>query len=88
MNSSKPDDLIDKRHYPQLDAISWHMGGVGTLTRAEALGLYEANWVYVEVRALGTKEQALIADLARHEGNGLFFPKGGQPIDLEGVLCV
>lgn len=61
--------LINRRDYPELDAILWD--------RAEeyvdpqvAFRLYEERWRFVAQGQLGDKERALIARLARVYGHG------------------
>lgn len=79
---------ICRTDYPELDLICWHMGGVSHVPRDQAFAIYEANWAYVDVRRLQPAEIALITELAREFGKGLFAPKSGQPIILDGVYCV
>jgi len=59
--------------YPQLSFIAWNRHG-DVIDEAEALALYERNWVYVDRNALSATEQAFIATLVERHGNGCFMP--------------
>jgi len=74
--------------YPQLRLIAWHITGVDEIPARQAFTLYETNWSYVSVNQLSQKEITLVRRLALEYGNGVFAPRGGQPIMLDGVHYV
>lgn len=87
-NDVSTTSMIPRALYPQLDHICWHISGHDWVTPQEAFALYEANWAYVDVHQLSQTEKELLTALCKTQGGGLFSPKGGQPISLEGVVCV
>lgn len=56
--------------YPVLADITWNLR-VTYLPAREAFGLYERNWRYVDPKALGPQERALVARLTKAYGAGI-----------------
>lgn len=80
--------MIFLADYPVLRSLAWHVTGTDSLDDADAFSLYERNWAYVRLEDLSDHERAVIADLTRRFGNGVFMPNGGPPVQLPGVHCV
>lgn len=59
--------------YPQLRQLCWNRPDDATLDGGEALALYERNWRFVDKAALDTEEHALIDQLVKRHGNGVFM---------------
>jgi hypothetical protein len=64
--------MIPIKAYPQLRQIAWQMPDDATLEPAQALGLYERNWVYVDKAAMTQEESAFLQRLIEEHGNGCF----------------
>ncbi|MCW5622904.1 MAG: hypothetical protein KIS79_17465 [Burkholderiales bacterium] len=62
--------LIDQ--FPNLALICWNRAD-RTVSEAEALALYEANWRFVDVQNMPERERALIERLVRDHGNGVLL---------------
>lgn len=58
--------------YPQLKLIAWNRREDVAIDDADAFGLYERNWQYVDKNNITTKERELIDRLIREQGNGVF----------------
>ena len=58
--------------YPQLSLIAWNRRNDELIDEADALALYERNWVYVDRDALSPMEQAFVNELVDRHGNGCF----------------
>lgn len=56
--------------YPELALLAWNRV-VREVDEDEALALYEANWRFVDVQRLTTKEKALIDRLVQQYGHGV-----------------
>lgn len=56
-------EQIQLADYPQLRQLAWSARGVDSLTRTEALGLYERNWRHVDAQALEPHEKRLLEAL-------------------------
>jgi len=65
--------MIRINDYPQLRLISWNRPGDQMVSEEDALALYERNWRYVDVDALDERERALIEDLTKRLGHGVFL---------------
>lgn len=59
-----PDEVLPLQirpaDYPQLRQLAWQVHGLGALTPAEALGIYERNWRHLDQTALQAHERRLI----------------------------
>jgi transcriptional regulator with XRE-family HTH domain len=56
--------------YPQLKRLAWQRPGVGEVSAAEALSLYERNWRHIDPSSLEPGERALVQALANRLGGG------------------
>lgn len=66
-------DRIRVRDFPQLKQLAWQLGDDAELAPAEALGLYERNWRYVDPSGLGAAERRLIERLKKQHGRGVML---------------
>ena len=64
--------LINRKHYPQLDAILWDTRN-SKITPQHAFQMYETRWRYIDKTALTPKEEQLIKQLTKSVGKGLFL---------------
>lgn len=55
---------------PQLRQICWNRRADGTVTDEEALALYERNWDFVDIDAMGAEERAFLDHLVVTVGHG------------------
>jgi transcriptional regulator with XRE-family HTH domain len=58
-------EQIQLADYPRLRRPAWSVRGIDSVTRAEALGLYERNWRHLDPQALEPHEQCLLDALRR-----------------------
>lgn len=56
-------ELIELAAYPLLQQLAWHVHGTGTLSRAEAAGLYARQRRRLDLEPLQPQERQLIAAL-------------------------
>ncbi|NJD87860.1 MAG: hypothetical protein FIB05_07590 [Betaproteobacteria bacterium] len=61
---------MDLRRWPVLRDLAWNRAE-RWIPADEALGLYERNWRFVEMRQLGDEEAALVERLKALHGGGL-----------------
>ena len=64
------EDTVVPADYPDLARLAWNRDPSRPIPRAEALGLYEANWRHIDAAALSPRERALIEPLAERFGGG------------------
>ena len=64
--------VLSLEDYESLRLLAWNRSG-RFVTRAEAFALYERNWRHVDSGALSADEKALIEELTREYGNGVFL---------------
>lgn len=57
--------------YPQLKMLAWNRLGNPMISERDALGLYEANWRFVEPDAMDERERRLLDQLVRQFGRGV-----------------
>jgi len=57
--------------YPQLALLAWSRRPGDVITAAEAFGLYESNWRFVDLDLLDDHERKLIDGLTETYGHGL-----------------
>jgi transcriptional regulator with XRE-family HTH domain len=79
-NTAAPDTTQDRKgwiparirlaDYPQLQSLAWQVHGTGTLSPAEALGIYERNARHVDAQAMAPHEQDLLVALKLAFGEG------------------
>lgn len=55
---------------PQLRQICWNRRADDAVTDEEALALYERNWAWVDVDAMGATERAFLDRLVATVGHG------------------
>jgi hypothetical protein len=67
----RPTLKVRLAQYPQLLAISWHLGSEAEVHERDALALYEANWRFVDAAALSQGEKVFIERLTQKYGKGL-----------------
>lgn len=60
--------------YPQLAIIAWNRRKDYYLDGADAFGIYERNWGFVDEDSLTQKERDPVDLLAKKFGNGIFDP--------------
>ena len=65
--------MIDRRRYPQLDRLLWDIHEQ-EIEERQAFRAYEQRWAFVEPGNLGASELALLDQLTRTVGNGVFLP--------------
>lgn len=70
MAAPAPASRIRPADHPQLRQLAWQLAPGATLTRAEALSLYERNWRHVDPDAMDAAERALLQSLVLTEGGG------------------
>jgi len=63
---------IDRTLYPELDLILWDTAE-RVVSANDAFSAYEKRWRYVDQARLIPRERALIDDLIRDLGDGLFL---------------
>lgn len=66
-------ERVRVRVHAQLRQLAWQLRDDAELTPAEALGLYERNWRYVDQGALNAAERAFIERLKNEQGNGVML---------------
>ncbi|HEV7913975.1 MAG TPA: XRE family transcriptional regulator, partial [Albitalea sp.] len=64
---------IRVRDYPQLRQLAWQLKDDAELEPAEAFGLYERHWRYVDADRLDAAERALIERLKHEHGAGVML---------------
>lgn len=64
--------MVEVDRYPNLALLCWNRA-VRSLTDAEALAVYEANWRFVDVSHMPAHERELIDRLVREVGNGVLL---------------
>jgi len=57
--------------YPQLKMLAWNRLGNPMISERDALGLYEANWRFVEPDQMDEHERRLLDQLVRQFGRGV-----------------
>jgi hypothetical protein len=57
--------------YPQLKMLAWNRPGNPMIAERDALGLYEANWRFVEPDKMDERERRLLDQLVRQFGRGV-----------------
>ncbi len=62
--------IVDLERWPVLRDLAWNRTD-RWIPADEALGLYERNWRFVEMRQLGDEEAALVERLKALHGGGL-----------------
>jgi len=62
--------VVDLQRWPVLRDLAWNRAN-RWIPADEALGLYERNWRFVEMRRLGEEEAALVERLKALHGGGL-----------------
>lgn len=65
------DRQIIPADYPELQLICWQRDSGKPVTEAQAFGLYERNWRYVDQARLSKAEADLIEYLKQKYGNGV-----------------
>jgi hypothetical protein len=58
-------------NYPELRLICWHSDPAKAMSEAEAFGLYERNWRYIDHGSLTKVEADLVEYLKQKHGNGV-----------------
>lgn len=69
MKTEQP-DILHIDDYPELALLGWNRA-VRDIEGDEALGLYEANWRFVDVVHMPEHERKLLERLVREYGNGV-----------------
>jgi len=64
--------MVNVDDYPNLALIAWNRRH-RTITEAEALALYEANWRFVDVAQMPQHEHDLIEALVKQCGRGVLL---------------
>lgn len=65
--------MIGLADYPLLREIAWSTDPAACVSPDEAFALYERNWRFLDVDAMGSEERALLAHLTATVGNGVLL---------------
>lgn len=68
--------MINIDQYPVLKALLWDMQNVSELSEADAYLYYESRWRFVDEAEMTRAEHALLQELIKTEGKGVFMPNG------------
>jgi transcriptional regulator with XRE-family HTH domain len=69
-------ETIRLADHPQLRRIAGNSRDASAITPAQAFGLYERYWRYVDYEAMDLAERQFLTQLIYHIGNGAFWGRG------------